>query len=168
MYPILSHLLRKRKPEPEVTLHGHEFENYMISLFNRRHFKLLAWRSVLRTSAEVYDKTQSYPDLEFQYADTRKYRFALKCEWREDFRDDRVYWSDPDTIRRYLQYQELHAVPLYVAIGIGGAPQNPQKLFVTLLDKLSVQNEITRGELSLYQRKPEYKFRYDVNRRRLV
>ena len=168
MYPILSNLLRKRKPEPEITIHGHEFENYMISLFNRKHFKLLAWRSVLRTSAEVYDTTQSYPDLEFQFADTRKYRFSLKCEWRENFRDEKVCWSDPGTIRQYLQYQELHSVPMYVAIGIGGAPQNPEKLFVTLLDKVNVQNEITKSELMQYQRKREHKFRYDVNRRGLV
>ncbi|RYG42155.1 MAG: hypothetical protein EOO01_23640 [Chitinophagaceae bacterium] len=168
MYPILSNLLRKRKPEPATTIHGHEFENHMISLFNRKHFKLLAWRSVLKSSAEVYDNTQSYPDLEFQFADTRKYRFSLKCVWHEDFRDDKVSWSDPDIIRRYLQYQELHAVPMYVAIGIGGTPPNPEKLFVTLLDKLSLQSEINRAELSRYQRKPEHKFRYDVNRRELV
>lgn len=167
MYRTIINLLRKRKPDSSSPVKGHEFEDYIITLFNQQNFKLLEWRNFLKASNGVFPLNNSYPDLELQFVGARKYRFAVECKWREKFVDGKVPWADLNNIDAYQQYQRQNAIPVFVAIGIGGLPSNPEKLFVTPLDKISMYTEVYESDLIPYKRKPTHKFFYDTRQKRL-
>lgn len=167
MYRTIINLLRKRIPDSSSAVKGHEFEDYIITLFSHQNFKLLEWRNFLAASNGVLPLNNSYPDLELQFVGTRKYRFAVECKWREKFVDGKVPWADTSKIDIYQQYQRQNAIPVFVAIGIGGLPANPEQLFVTPLDKISMHTEVYESDLIPYKRKPTHKFFYDTTQRKL-
>jgi hypothetical protein len=112
---------------------GHQFEDYIITLFNERKFKLIEWRSDKKASNGVYPESCTYPDLEFAFLGRRKHRFAVECKWREDFKDGKIKWSYLKQIETYCNFQSERNIPVFIAIGIGGLPTHPERLFVTPL-----------------------------------
>jgi hypothetical protein len=148
--------------QPDSFEKGHAFENYIVSLFNNHKFQLIHWRSDKRASNGMFPLSSSYPDLELVFRGSRNFRFAIECKWREKFNDGRMQWANSYQICMYEDYQNQNRIPVFIAIGIGGEPSNPGKLFITPLNNLSKYTEVFERDLIPYNRNPKNKFFYDT------
>lgn len=125
---------------------GDEFENFVISKFDRRYFLLKDMRSDKGFEGN-YPESNKYPDLILEYK-PESVQFAVECKWRQRWWDvnykSYINWTGGDDdrggrkIETYLQYSQEKGVPVFVAIGIGGKPSAPEELFVAPLDSLKL------------------------------
>jgi hypothetical protein len=141
---------------------GRLFENYVVELFNEEYFKLDKWRKSQKTSDRLTLLTHSYPDLELIFLGARKYKFAVECKWRKEFLSGRIKWATENQISTYERFEKKYGIYVFVAIGIGGLPSRPEKLFVTPLQNISKYTEVYESQLIPYKRKPTRRFFYDT------
>jgi hypothetical protein len=141
---------------------GLRFESYIIELFNEKHFKLVNWRRSQKTNNPLALTDAFYPDLELIFAGARRYKFAVECKWRQNFVEGKINWASDRQICSYEDFEYTYHIPVFVAIGVGGEPSNPQKLFVTPLRNISNYTEVYESDLIPYKRNPARRFFYDT------
>jgi len=88
-----------------------------------------------------YPESNKYPDLLLEYRPAST-SFAVECKWRskwwkkEDGKES-IDWAGGDKkIENYNNFSAKNSVPVFVAIGIGGTPDNPKELFIAPLKAL--------------------------------
>lgn len=119
---------------------GDAFENYVIGKFDRRFFKLKDMRSD-KGAKGFYPESNKYPDLVLEYKPSAS-SFAVECKWRSNWwqRNDgkeSIDWAGGEKkLENYNDYSATHDIPVFVVIGIGGEPHNPNELFVIPLKAL--------------------------------
>jgi hypothetical protein len=133
---------------------GHQFEDFLVTLFKKSKFQLMEWRSDKTASNGVYPLSNIYPDLEFRSRGRNGYRFAVECKWRRRFYKGGIEWADRKQISAYEEYQNERHIQVFVAIGIGGDSQNPEKLFISPLDHLSMYTMLYESHLIPFKRNP--------------
>jgi hypothetical protein len=140
---------------------GYLFELYIRKLFNERNFKVLDHRNSLATGDKQLPASYfSLPDLELLFIRNNTYRLAVECKWRQ--KSFQLTPKEQEKIRKYKKYQREENITVFIAIGIGGEPSNPEKLFVTPLDYISNFSQIEEGDLIEFKRKPTRSFFYDT------
>lgn len=165
MNPIVTLETSKQPIEKDGYKKGALFEQFIINLFNEHFFYLKKWRKSQKFTDSSFLIDHRNPDLEMElvFTGVRKYRFAVECKWRKDFREDgKIDWARNDQIAVYRKFQNQTGIPVFVAIGIGGEPDNPKKLFLTPLNNIYKKCELSETDLIPYKRKPTHKFYYDV------
>jgi hypothetical protein len=153
--------------EPDGFTKGQLFEQYIIDLFNKHYFYLKQWRKSEKYGTSFLPIDHKYPDLELIFSGEKKYRFAVECKWRKEFRDGKIFWATDNQICTYRKFQDQVRIPVFVAIGIGGKPDSPEKIFLTPLNSIQQYNELYESNLIPFNRKPTRKFYYDVRQLRL-
>lgn len=119
---------------------GDAFENYVVSKFDRKFFRLKDMRSD-KGSNGFYPESNKYPDLVLEYKPST-FSFAVECKWRADWwkrgdGEESIDWAGGDKkIQNYNEYAEKNNIPVFVVIGLGGEPDKPEKLFVAPLNAL--------------------------------
>lgn len=142
---------------------GYLFETFITRLFNEQRFKLEKWRKAGHKANGDFPFFMAYPDLELIFTGKRRYRFAVECKWRKEFKFGKITWVDGyNKIIIYKEFQSRFNIPVFIAIGIGGHPSSPQKLFLTPLDNISNDIIVRESELLPYTRKPTQRFFYDT------
>jgi hypothetical protein len=169
MNQILTPTARKQNDAREYYAEGKAFEEYIINLFNDRNFARIKWRASEKFTGTSLPPDHFFPDLEMElvFGRSRKYRFAVECKWRREFRDGIIKWAKDSQICSYRMFQDQVRIPVFVAIGIGGEPSNPEKLFVTPLNNIWMVNELYESDLIPFKRKPTNKFFYDPRQLKL-
>lgn len=162
MSTLIAYPSTKRIYQSDSFQKGHDFEDYIITLFNERKFKLVEWRSDKTASNGVYPESCMYPDLEFAFIGRKRYKFAIECKWREKFKDGKIKWAYNKQIDNYLSYQSERNIPVFIAIGVGGQANNPEQLFVTPLDQIKMNTEVYESDLITFRRNPKHKFYYNT------
>ncbi|RZL97009.1 MAG: hypothetical protein EOO88_63225 [Pedobacter sp.] len=66
-----------------------------------------------------------------------------------------------------LKFEGQFGIPVFIAIGIGGTPSSPERLFVTPLQNIANEEWISEKQLIRYNRKTTHKFYYDYTQQRL-
>lgn len=159
----ISNIKPVRQPTPINSYEkGQLFEQYIINLFNQNSFELNNWRKSERHKDNVLLKDCANPDLELIFGRYKKYRFAVECKWREKFIEGKITWASNYQICSYLDFENRCRIPVFIAIGIGGEPSMPEKLFVTPLRNIEMFSEVYETDLIPYKRKPTRKFFYDT------
>jgi hypothetical protein len=138
--------------EPDSFEKGFQFENYIVTLFNQRNFRLIEWRSDKEATNGVRPLSCSWPDLVFSSKGKKKLYFAIECKWRKRFFEGGTDWADRSKIDSYLDYQREWNIRVLVAIGIGGQPSNPEQLFITPLDHISKYPFVFQSHLIPFKR----------------
>ncbi|RLC17386.1 MAG: hypothetical protein DRI57_09875 [Deltaproteobacteria bacterium] len=116
---------------------GNAFEHYIIRKFDRKFFTLKDMRSDKGVPG-FYPESNRYPDLVLEYRPAAA-SFAVECKWRAGWwkRNDgreSIDWAGGDhKIRNYNDYSEKNNIPVFVAIGVGGGPDNPTELYIVPL-----------------------------------
>ena len=144
------------------------FESYITELFNQKKFKLVEWRKSQRTRDTLTLINYSFPDLEVIFEGRKKHKFAIECKWRKRFKEGKIKWADEEHIRTYEAFEKYYGIPVFVAIGIGGEPSMPEKLFVTPLCNISKYTEVYESDLILFERKTARRFFYDTVQLKLL
>lgn len=141
---------------------GELFERFIIELFNKEKFILSKWR----TSKRLEDKFQlldcARPDLELIFRRNRQYHFAVECKWRQKFVEGKIQWATRKQICSYQNFENQHRMPVFIAIGIGGEPSKPERLYVTPLRNIEMYTEVYESNLIPYKRKTTSHFFYDT------
>lgn len=141
---------------------GCAFEQYIIDLFSKKRFHLWKWRKSQISSVSTLLSDHGNPDLEMIFKGARNYTFAIECKWRSHFNDGKIEWAKSEQIIRYKKFQAETGITVFVAIGVGGEPGKPEKLFVTPLDSISHNREVYESQLVSFKRKTTSRFFYDV------
>lgn len=159
---IVNDLSSQRTLPADPYEKGRMFENYIIDLFNKEKFKLDKWRESRRMSNELITEEHSYPDIEMIFQGRKQYKFAVECKWRKLFYNGAINWASTDQIERYRKFKRNFPFPLFIAIGIGGHPNQPEKLFVTPFINIEMKTVVYEHELIPYNRHASRRFFYDV------
>ena len=167
MTRIVTNLDTKQHNQLDSFEKGRLFEEYVIKLFSERYFELKEWRRSEKIIDPFLLSTYSNPDLELVFMGVKKHRFAIECKWKNKFIDGKIAWAPERKIRVYKEFQNKTGMPVFIAIGIGGSPSSPEKLFVTPLDHICKCSEVYESGLIPYKRKPTNKFFYDTVQLRL-
>lgn len=169
MNQSLAQTASRKKIAQDGFIKGQRFENYIIELFNKEHFYLKQYRKSEKFTNSLPTIDHWNPDIEMELVFTgkRKYRFAVECKWRNEFKDGKIEWANDKQICTYRMFQDQVRIPVFIAIGIGGQPNNPEKLFLTPLNNIYMYNELYEKDLIPFKRKPTHKFYYDFSQLKL-
>lgn len=119
----------------DEVLKGREFEDYVINLFdlpNNKKLTLKEWRGD-KSLPGIYPESNSAPDFVFEYAGKT---FAVECKWRSHLSKDIEKELLPaEKMALFQQFSTDRRMPVYLFLGIGGLPSDPDCLYFTCLDK---------------------------------
>ncbi|MFI5457522.1 MAG: hypothetical protein ACHRXM_18930 [Isosphaerales bacterium] len=129
-----------KRPDPlDSQEKGIEFEKWVVAHLHRGFYTIKEWRGDKYVEGN-YAETSSNPDLEveFHMREIRK-PFAIECKWRHDYEQGEkpyVDWASDRQIENYRGFAKARNMPVFVVIGIGGAPNDPAEVFVVPLNSL--------------------------------
>lgn len=137
---------------------GYRFESYVASLFPGDIWvivdKTRDFSKVLKRVVE----SDINPDFTFRHIGTGEV-LAVECKYRSYFFRGGLDW-DKRKGENYKAYGRKHGVPVFVAIGIGGRPKKPKRLFFCPLEKLNDSRHpvIREEELRRFERNSKEQF----------
>ena len=157
VYPKLAP--QKSKPvynvkppvQTESEQKGNDFEKFVIDLFDGKYFQLLEWRSD-KIHNGIYPLASLNPDLEYRFTssyDTMD--FAVECKWRQEFKNDQLQWAKDSQLLNYRRFEHTERIPVFVIIGVGGSPSNPEEVYIVPLDRIQ-STFLTRWQLKAFKR----------------
>ena len=130
---------------------GMEFEEWVVSRFDNRYFRIKDWRGDKGAFGRHVDSSR-LPDLEleFRHKEANK-QFAVECKWRKNYYKDGIEWSYPDQIECYRSFASEKNLPVFIVIGLAGTPGDPNTVFVVPLHEIDGPF-LTREFLNLHRR----------------
>ncbi|MDT8357461.1 MAG: hypothetical protein RQ758_03040 [Methanomicrobiaceae archaeon] len=143
---------------------GDLFEQYTVNILNKqkKYFTLFDWtRDIHDKQKGTYVESNRNPDLLVQY-DYTKEKFAIECKWRsglyynKKFNDKMLGWATPEKIRYYRNYSKTNKIPVFIFIGLGGRPDNPETTFCIPLEEAKYP-DLFPNVLEKYERTPPNK-----------
>lgn len=141
---------------------GAEFEKYIATLFPKPYYVIKEWRSD-KYHDGVYAESSKYPDFEINYSDNRySIDFAVECKYRSAFYYNKIDWAKEHQLRTYREFAAEKDIRVFVVIGVGGDPFDPDNLYVVPLEQISATT-LHKTELEdyrRYRRSPFYMNRY--------
>ena len=121
---------------PEDVLKGREFEDFVLELLNLHEdnvFVLKEWQgdkttvSTSRPLGIICPESNRHPDFVFDYQGKG---FAVECKWREKLPHDLSRDILPEEkVSIYQQFSTERNIPVYIVLGVGGEPSNPELLY---------------------------------------
>ncbi len=109
---------------------GERFQEFVEDLFPIDEFILKRKTHSWRTLKKRFVEDSLDPDFTFGHKDTG-YIFSIECKYRNKFReDDRIYWVKRRNLDWYKKFEEEENHDVYVVMGVGGKPENPNSLFL--------------------------------------
>ncbi len=142
---------------------GIRFEKYLQSLFPQDAWVIEDRTKDLSKKLRRFVESDTYPDFTFRHIRTGK-RVAIECKYHTDFYTgkygDQGVWWRRDQGERYRAYGVRQELPVYVALGIGGGPLKPERLFLCPLDILNTTPHgfVTETILTKFEKKPDIQF----------
>jgi hypothetical protein len=140
----------------DEVLKGREFEDYVLELLDIAHsdkLTLKEWRGD-KSLPGVYPESNSAPDFVFEYDGKL---FAVECKWRSHLpKDIEKELLPPERMASFQQFSTERCMPVYLLLGIGDLPNDPDNLYFTRLDKEfsleTLHNSIISSKENLLQK----------------
>ncbi len=144
---------------------GDQFEQFVVKKFEQRYFTLKEWRSDKGINGR-YAESNKNPDLEIEFhLKGVKTTFAVECKWRQNYYKGGVEWAKERQLERYNDFAIDRKIPVFIIIGVGGTPDNPDEIFVIPLNTLKFIFA-TANYLKKFKKKNKDKnFFFDAERR---
>jgi hypothetical protein len=128
---------------------GMAFEKFVVGKLDIKHYRLLEWQGDKYNEGR-YAESSLNPDLVVALRN-RNLKFAVECKWRSRFVNDRVLWATNGQLERYHQYMSTTSLPVFIVIGIGGEPAQPEELYIVPLSRMKYSSA-RRDYLQPYKR----------------
>lgn len=122
---------------------GSAFERYIGSILEKMSYRVEYPNSEVNAESEAY--IQNYASIQIQLAKaldiqakvTEIKNLYFECSWRGIgyFLKKKTHTGIP--LFKYQNYSENRAPETFIIIGHGGRPENPEKVFITTLQKFS-------------------------------
>jgi len=131
--------------ESENVKKGYLFEQWVVSQFLDRKFQLQEWRSD-KHFGEIYPASSRHPDLVFKMftSSGQKVFFAIECKWRAKIYEGRLDWASVSKRVVYYEFGTRLKMPVHIAIGIGGSPDQPEQTYLIPFEKIRYYNFIEK------------------------
>jgi len=115
-------------------LKGREFEDHVLELLgvaDNDKLTLKEWRGD-KSLPGIYPEGNSNPDLILEYDGCP---FAIECKWRSHMpKDINKELMPPSRAALFEKFAKEHHMPVFILLGIGGLPSDPDVLYVSRLD----------------------------------
>ena len=142
---------------------GKQFEQYIAKLFNPQYYAIKDWtRDNSDKRNGIYVESDKQPDFIIRFK-IKEEIFAVECKWRSNpYRSEKVNgivvnWASAEKIRQYQKFEKDEGIPVYIVIGLGGEPSNPDKMFCLPLSEAKYP-EMFLSVLYKYERPPKKAF----------
>lgn len=142
---------------------GKQFEQYVAQLFNKQYYVIEDWtRDNSDKRSGIYVESDKQPDFIIRYK-PKEERFAVECKWRSNpYKSEKldglvVNWSNHEKIKQYQKFEKEESIPVFIVIGLGGEPGNPNKMFCLPLSEAKYP-EMFLSVLYKYERPPKKAF----------
>lgn len=145
----------------EAQQKGRQFECFVVERFSENYFDLKVWQGDKYYKGKYADANHN-PDLELEYncSETRYIPFAVECKWRRCFNEHgSIRWATEEQIRHYNEYSDDRNIQVFVVIGIGGDPSEPDEVYIVPLEKLKYPY-VKKDYLQRFRRKKPAAFFY--------
>lgn len=120
--------------KPIAYIKGEDFENCLRrTVFTKDNFDLVMKTHDFHENNKDYIESSLYPDFLFRDKKTNT-EFFVEAKYREHLFKGKVYWCREYQFRRY--HKLTKDVPVIIAIGLGGRPDNPNHIFLVPLEKI--------------------------------
>lgn len=127
----------ERKQSDENKEKGLAFEKFITQKFDRKYFKLLEWTSD-KSHNGVHAEANKHPDLLWQFKlRNETHKFAVECKYRSHLISNQIEVCSERQLSNYRQYASNNNIPVFVVVGMGGAPEQPNYLYIIPLQKLT-------------------------------
>jgi hypothetical protein len=144
---------------------GHYFEAFVCNLFPSCDFDII---HATTTRNDLYGRKieeAKDPDFRFHHRSSGHY-FWVECKFRTTLYDGKIKWAEKWQMERYQQFQKSHRPEkVYVVIGFGGDPTNPNSLYAIPLDEISYPRLFPMS-IEKYSRSVNKEFGYQGGRLR--
>lgn len=147
---------------------GDQFEKFILRSFNPKYFKLIDWTGDKGVDG-IYAISNQNPDLLMQLnLNEGPYQFAVECKWRTKLPDnDKIEICSSDQLDRYKAYGKRNKIEVFLALGVGGKPEFPERLYVVPLRDAS--HPVVKSHfIEKYRKEPGSFFFYNVSSATLV
>lgn len=145
------------------------FEEFVVSRFDRQHFQTLNWQTD-RSYAGLHQSAYADPDLVFEFrAGTENVPFGICCSWHQDFKVNNVPEIDARYLRRQAAFQDFQYMDVFLVVGIGGFPHEPENLYIVPLRCVPQGTaSLQRDFIENFRKQPDRKLFLDTERMMLV
>jgi len=159
-------------PETDESIDkGHEFEKYVLNLFKEK-FSIVDVTSDYASKSGAFVESSMNPDLTLRCKKSNQ-KFAVECKFRSDLYwnpNKKAYmlqWSNPAQMRRYQEYQQKNAIPVFVVIGLDGSPNKPKYMFCIPLNEAKYP-DLFESILEKHERSPTKPFQWNHSSKQLI
>ena len=83
-----------------------------------------------KTLGDICPENNRHPDFVFDYLGQK---FAVECKWRERLSSN-LFPADKLSI--YQQFSAERSIPVFIALGLGGKPSAPKRLYIIPLPQI--------------------------------
>ncbi len=143
---------------------GDKFEKFIVKKFDKNYFTVKEWRSDKYIDG-VYAESNMNPDLELEFhMKGFSTRFALECKYRSGLYNGYVELAKERQLHNYKQFETERKTSVYIALGLGGEPENPDELFLIPLKHLT-SNKLSYDGLSRFKKEHTRQFYFDIQKR---
>lgn len=125
---------------PEDVLKGREFEEFVLELLDVKNGKhiLKEWRGD-KTLGDVFPGNNSYPDFIVEEAATKRC-IAIECKWRMQLTPVAMMeLFTSESLITYRQFSKESCLPVFIVLGVGGNPCEPDSIYIIPLEKASFE-----------------------------
>ena len=133
---------------------GQKFEDFILKKFNKRDFSLVKKTLPVPKFDGPIIENNLDPDFIFRFRQNLE-KFAVEAKFRSYLGNYALIY--PDQMARYNQFEEEEKIPVYIIIGLGGFPDNPNEMFLVPLKK-AASRELTLEFLSKFKVDPNCNF----------
>lgn len=135
----------------ESQIKGQLFEKWVVNALDEKHFILHEWRSD-KYSRTRYPRSSSKPDLVFEEVESQpKFFFAIECKWRRSLKENEYGFISSSTLKRYSEFEKKLSMPVLVAIGVSGDPDNPEDKYLVPLRVYLQNGVLSKNSLEVYK-----------------
>jgi len=107
---------------------GEAFEEYLRDrIFPEELYTLFHQTHGYEQNDKRFVESSLLPDLGFYPVRTKK-KFYVEAKYRSSFVGDKLEWAKDYQLKRYREIDR--DTPVFIAIGLGGEPKHPDKLFL--------------------------------------
>ena len=102
----------------------------------------------------VSPENNSYPDLLIEEAETKR-RIAIECKWRNHINDASMkdlFLSEQ--LSTYQKFSEEKCLPVFIVLGIGGSPSDPNNVYIIPLEKVPFEQTSNQNDPSVLVYEP--------------
>jgi hypothetical protein len=142
--------------EDESVEKGNDFEKYVADLFDNRYFSIVQWSTDITRKHDKFVESDAGPDLTIRYVPNNEL-FYVECKFRSDLYEGKLHWSNPQQLKRYQGFARENRHPFFIAIGFGGDPSDPERMFCIPLDEARYP-ALYPSVFEKFERNPEKNF----------